>query len=82
MKITTEHPSSSYGIPVMLDDKNWPLDYADGVKLFRETMGWTREELALATGSSMRTVQGWEYGRPPSGPAIILMGILLERKKD
>ena len=65
----------------MLDDKNWPLNYPDGVRLFRETMGWTREELALATGSSMRTVEGWENGRMPGGSAIILMGILLERKK-
>lgn len=76
--LTTEHPSSSYGIPVFLDAEGRPMDYADGVRQIRRSFGWSVSDLAERCGVSPRTVEGWEQGRPVSTPALLLMQQLLE----
>lgn len=81
MKITTEHPASSYGIPVILDDDGNPTDYADGVKLLRDRLGLNTAELGATVGVSRRTVENWEQGRnQPSAPALKLMADLIPGK--
>jgi DNA-binding transcriptional regulator YiaG len=63
MKITTDHPTSSYGIPVILDDSGEPMDYAPGIKAVRAALGLSTTQLAEACGKSRRTVEDWEQGR-------------------
>lgn len=84
MKVTTDHPASSYGQPVILDDAGNPLDYSPGVRAVRERLGLTRAQLAEACGVSARTVEGWEApgpSRPPEAAALNVMGDLLRRAR-
>lgn len=78
MKITTDHPASSYGVPVILDDEGRPMDYPEGVAAVRERLGLTQAELAAKCGVSRRTVEGWALGRPVSAAALNVMGGLLQ----
>jgi len=81
IKLTTNHTTSSYGIPAFVDrDTNQPLDYAQGVRQLRRSMGLSVRDLAKHCGVSPRTVEGWEQGRLPSKPALLLMVRLLERR--
>ena len=70
MRITLNHPASSYGIPVILDDDGKLMDYGPGVKTIREKAGMTTQQLADEIGVSRRTVEGWESGRMPSTLAL------------
>lgn len=73
MTITTSHPASSYGLPVILTDGGEPLDYADGIRAIRDRLGWTTAEMASRAGVSPRTVEGWEQGRLPSAAALLAL---------
>lgn len=77
MKLTTDHSASSYGMPIFVDDENSPLDYADGLRLIRKSKGWSVAEMAEQLGVSARTVEGWEQGRMPSKPALIILSKLI-----
>jgi DNA-binding transcriptional regulator YiaG len=77
MKLTTDHSASSYGIPIFVDDDNNPLDYADGLRQLRKAKGWSVADLAEQVGVSARTVEGWEQGRLPSKPALIILSKLV-----
>lgn len=77
MKLTTDHSMSSYGMPIFVDDSNNPLDYADGLRRLRHLKGWSTAELAEQLGVSARTVEGWEQGRMPSKPALIILSKLI-----
>jgi ribosome-binding protein aMBF1 (putative translation factor) len=77
MKLTTEHSASSYGMPVFVDDDNQLVDYADGLRQTRKAKGWSVADLANEVGVSPRTVEGWEQGRMPSKPALIILSKLL-----
>jgi len=39
MKITCNHSSSSYGVPVILGDDGDVMDYAPGIKAVRSKLG-------------------------------------------
>lgn len=71
-RLTTDHPSSSYGMPVLLLDNRIALGPADlgpleivslGVQELEHTARWmygiTTKLIALATGNSDRTVRLW-----------------------
>ena len=77
MRLTTDHSMSSYGIPIFVDDDNQPLDYADGFRRVRQQKGWSTADLAEQVGVSARTVEGWEQGRMPSKPALIILSKLI-----
>ena len=77
MRLTTDHSASSYGVPVFVDDNNQVLDYADGLRKLRKTKGWSTAKLAEQLGVSARTVEGWEQGRMPSKPALIILSKLI-----
>ena len=79
MKITIDHPSSSYGQPVILGDNGAVLDYAPGIKAVRAKLGLSAAELAEKLGVSERTVNGWEQGRMPETAALNMLGKLLRR---
>jgi DNA-binding transcriptional regulator YiaG len=77
MQVTTNHPTSSYGQPVILADDGSVMDYAPGIKAIRAKTGMTTQQLAEAVGVSRRTVEGWEMGRMPSTLALRAMARLV-----
>jgi len=77
MKVTTNHPSSSYGQPVIVADDGAVMDYATGIKAIRAKLGWTTQQLADTCGVSRRTVEGWESGRMPEAKALNVMAGLV-----
>ncbi len=78
MTITTDHTSSAFGHPVILDDKGKPVDYAPGLKLLRGKLGLTQSQLATACGVSVRSVQNWEQGERMVDTAAlnVMIGLL------
>lgn len=77
MRITCNHPSSSYGIPVILADDGYVMDYGPGIKAIRDKCGLTTQALADLCGVSRRTVEGWEQGRMPTAAALNVMATLI-----
>jgi len=71
--LTTDHAASSYGRPVFVDEEDGLLEDAEGVRRLRREIGWSRAQMGEEMGVSSRTVEGWEQGRPISGPAIRLL---------
>lgn len=58
MKVTTNHPQSSYGLPVVLDDTGGVMDPALGVRACLAALGWSQREFAERCGyKSTRTVE-------------------------
>jgi DNA-binding XRE family transcriptional regulator len=79
VKITTDHAASSYGTPVILDDRGRVLDYALGVRAVRRALGLSTAELGEALGCSRRTVENWEQSRnTPEVPTLYRLAELLE----
>ncbi|MFT3992511.1 MAG: helix-turn-helix transcriptional regulator [Luteolibacter sp.] len=76
MRVTTKHPASSYGMPVIIDGGR-VVDYATGIKAIRAKLGWSKQQLADACGVSPRTVEGWEMGRPPTAAALNVISDLV-----
>ena len=77
MKITCNHSSSSYGVPVILADDGDVMDYAPGIKAVRSKLGLSTQGLAEKCNVSRRTVEGWEQGRMPDAAALNVMAQLL-----
>lgn len=78
MRVTTDHPASSFGQPIILDDAGNPMDYAPGVLAIRRTLDLSRGQLAAACGVHPRTVEGWEQGRRAiPAAALNVLGSLL-----
>ena len=70
MRLTTDHPASSYGVPVFVDGDGNVMDYAPALRQLRKEKGWSTTDLGNDVGVSSRTVEGWEQGRMPSVPAL------------
>lgn len=77
MRVITDHPASSYGQPVILDDSGQVVDYATGIKAIRDKCGLITQALADLCGVSRRTVEGWEQGRMPTAAALNVMATLV-----
>lgn len=71
MTITTRHAASSYGQPVILDDRGRLLDQVAGLTAALARVGWSRAEFAGRCGLSPRTVEQWfqEVDHPPGRKA-------------
>jgi DNA-binding transcriptional regulator YiaG len=78
MKITTDHPCSSFGVPVILDPQGNPLNYADGVRRVRYSLCLSTVEMGRFCGVSGRTVEGWEQGRLIPVAALNVLSALVE----
>jgi len=59
MTITTQHSASSYGLPVILDDRGRLMDPAPGVRACLARLGWTQPVFAEKCGVKLRTVEHW-----------------------
>lgn len=71
MRVTTDHPSSSYGQPVILDDAGQLMDYPAGIRAIRLLLADTQAEFAARLGVSKRAVESWEGGqRIPSAKTL------------
>lgn len=78
MRITTDHPSSSYGQPVILGDSGQVMDYPAGVKAIRVRLADTQAEFAQRLGVSKKAVEAWEYGKNvPNARALNAMAKLI-----
>ena len=81
MTITTAHPASSYGIPVILADDGTLLDTGPGIRAVRESLGMSRIALSDAMGVSKRTVEAWEYGRAvPASKRLYALKTILTKE--
>ena len=63
MKVTTNHPASHYGVPIILNNRGDVIDYDEGVKAIRRAYGLSTADLGSRCGVSSRTVENWEQGR-------------------
>lgn len=77
MKITTQHPYSHHGVPVILSDISAYMPHAEGIRAIRRHLSLSVRDLAARCGVSPRTVEGWEQGRPVPAAALNVMGDLL-----
>ena len=79
MKITCNHPSSSSGVPVILDDNGEAMDYGPGLTATLFLLGWSRADFASHCGYSLRSVEKfWQTTIPPAA-TLNLLGLELER---
>lgn len=76
MRVTCDHPASSFGLPVIVDGGE-VVEYAEGIKAIRDKCGLTTQSLADLCGVSRRTVEGWEQGRMPTAAALNVMSTLV-----
>lgn len=79
MTITCNHSSSSYGVPVILDDSGGVLDYAEGLTETLKRLGWSREQAAIAAGyKGARSIEKFWQGVPPSAQLLNVLGVALD----
>jgi len=81
--ITTDHPQSSYGIPVCLLDGD-PVDHGDGIRACMRELGWDRAAASRATGKSMAAIDRYTAGRQvvPAEVWLVLRDALANRLCD
>jgi len=80
MTITTSHPASVYGVPVVLDGAGRLIDTPAGLAAARRVLGLNTTGLGRLLGFSPRTVEGWEQGRRPVPTRVLYqMSELLTR---
>lgn len=77
MKITINHPMSTYGVPVILDDSGQPLEYSDGFRRCRYRLNMSTIEIGKHLGASGRTVEGYEQGRTIPVASLNVLGQLM-----
>ena len=77
--ITTDHPASSYGIPVCLIDGKLAED-ADGFRAACHYLGWDRAIATIKTGKSKHPIDLYRTGRRPI-PAEVLNALRDEVEK-
>ena len=82
MQITTRHARSSYGIPVILDDRGRVVDYHAGIRLVMERLGWDRATLAAKCNVSVPTVNGWLAAGAPRMPEVRCLNVLADALAD
>lgn len=80
LRLTTDHPQSSYGVPVFVQGRR-VLEYSDGVAQLQEQLELSTAELARRCNVSPRTVEGWRAGRMPAVAALNAMAALLNGRK-
>lgn len=80
MRITCNHPSSSYGVPVILEDDGSVMDYAPGITAVLDRIGWDRQTAAVESGyKSARSIEKFWQGAQPSARFLNRIGVELDR---
>jgi len=81
MRMTCNHPQSSYGIPVILADDGSVMDYGPGLAACIDRLGWSWADLAAFWGfSSARGVERYRQGvMVPSAANLNMLGVELDR---
>jgi hypothetical protein len=80
MKITCHHPSSTYGIPVILSDAGEPMDYAPGLTATLARIGWSRAQFAERCGyKSARSVEKFWQGVQPPAATLNQLAVALDQ---
>lgn len=64
LTITTKHPASRHGLPVILDDDGRLMDPQEGVYAAMDLLDWDREALAQAVGLSRRSIESYFGDKP------------------
>lgn len=72
MRLTTNHPQSSYGIPIFVDSKNNPIDYGLAIKMLRQKHNISTQDFANKLGVSHRSVENWEQNHRQLTKQILL----------
>lgn len=67
IEITTDHPQSSYGIPVCIIDGNI-VDDSEGFAASCKALGWTRKTVAERTGKSLGAIDRYRNKGPSTQP--------------
>jgi hypothetical protein len=81
VKITCNHPQSSGGVPVILDDSGQALPYPEGLTAVLGALKWTRRDFAAHCGyKSARSVEKFWQGTVPPAATLNLLGAALDRR--
>jgi ribosome-interacting GTPase 1 len=78
MNITTNHPASSYGVPVILDDAGEVMTRGNGVKAVKAKLRINNADMATLCNVSIRTVEGWLQNRHVNAAALNVMGDMIK----
>jgi len=79
MRITCNHSSSSYGVPVILGDDGGVMDYGPGLTAVLAKLGWSRADLASHCGySGTRSVEKFWQGVVPPATTLNMLGVEIE----
>jgi hypothetical protein len=81
MRITTRHPASAHGVPVILDDRGRLVDQVPGLVAVLARLGWSRAEFAERCGLKPRTVEQWFQfvdGKPRRPVAAAALNVLAD----
>ena len=76
-QITTLHPASAHGLPVALDAGGNVIPSGEACRQIRQHFTWPAKRMASECGVSLRTVQGWEMGRPVPAAAMNVFADLI-----
>lgn len=83
MTVTTNHPASSYGVPVILNDEGELVDYPEGIKAIFKRLGWRYKDAQEATNKKRRMVQGYVSGDyPPPADFLNVLDLELSKLKE
>ena len=81
LKMISEAGRRMHGVPTSFERAKDGTNYGRSIQAVRERFGLSTTELAKELGVAKRTVEGWEGGRMPSGPIIVLLQRLATRLK-
>lgn len=76
-KITTRHDASTHGVPVVLAEDGALIPPGEACRQIRALLGWSARRMAEECGVSLRTVQGWEWGKTVPASALNVWASLI-----
>ena len=80
IQITCNHPSSHYGLPVILGDDGQPMDYATGLTATLVYLDWKREDFARNCGyKNARSVEKFWQGITPPASTLNMLGVAIDQ---
>jgi hypothetical protein len=79
MKITTRHPKSRHGVPVIIGKTGRTMPYPEGIEAALRILRMSKQDAAKHAGIGRYTVYGYCKGRlPPSAAFLNVLRDLLE----